>query len=88
MRIQKHISFPELKPEQILAMREWAADCQWLDNDSLDEYPDATIILGIERHYDGGVDGFLRDGFDGPIPSPARPGEAEAALRERGGKCA
>jgi hypothetical protein len=48
-------------PAQIAAMREWAADCQWRDNDDLDLYEDATIIAGVERHYDGGVKAFLRD---------------------------
>jgi len=43
------------------AMREWAADCQWIDGDSLDDYTDEQIIRGVARHYHGGVAQFMRD---------------------------
>lgn len=45
----------------IRAMREWAADCCWVDADGLDDYSDSQIIAGVNRHYDGGVAAFLED---------------------------
>lgn len=44
---------------QIAAAREWAEDCTWKDDPR--DASDAEIVHGINRHYDGGWDGFLRD---------------------------
>jgi len=50
-----------LSQAEIAAMREWAMDCEWDDYDSFDDMLDQDIVNGIERHYDGGVEGFRRD---------------------------
>lgn len=47
-------------PEIINAMRDWAGDCEWLDGDDLDEMTDAQIVRGVEKHFAGGVEGFLQ----------------------------
>ena len=47
--------------EMLRAMREWAADCSWLDADELDDYTDAQILRGVDRHYAGGVAQFCQD---------------------------
>jgi hypothetical protein len=45
--------------------RAWAADCQWgeseFDEDWLDGLTDEQVLRGIDHHYDGGLDQFLRD---------------------------
>jgi hypothetical protein len=43
------------------AMHGWATDCEWLDADTLDELTPAQLVRGIDRHYDGGVNGFVAD---------------------------
>ena len=48
-------------PETINAMRDWAEDCAWLDEDLIDEMSDYQIMCGVERHYEGGIYGFIRD---------------------------
>ena len=42
----------------------WISDCSWGDLEE-GERPDLTdleIVRGIQRHYDGGWDGFILDG--------------------------
>jgi hypothetical protein len=53
----------ELVSDQALvrAAREWAADCEWLDKELLDQYDDLTILAGVDDHYDGGIRQFVRD---------------------------
>jgi hypothetical protein len=42
--------------------REWVAECMWReDPEELDELTDAQIKRGVNRHYDGGWSGFIRD---------------------------
>jgi hypothetical protein len=55
---------PALRPEDIVAMRAWIAECAWQeDNETLAALTDAQIIRGIARHYAGGVEAFLVDGI-------------------------
>jgi hypothetical protein len=51
----------EVSGSDIRAMREWAADCLWLDVDEAEifELSAHTIIRGVDEHYDGGVAGFV-----------------------------
>ncbi len=53
---------PQFTPEQIAAMREWVADCQWgdMDPEDLASLSDEQIIKGVNKHYDGGIREFLR----------------------------
>ena len=54
--------FPSTYNEHLDAAREWASDCQWCeDEDEINELPDDAIMKGVERHYDGGWAGFIRD---------------------------
>jgi hypothetical protein len=50
--------------EEIDAMRDWIADCQWGEGEDdgwIDDLSDQQVIRGVARHYDGGTDGFRRD---------------------------
>lgn len=50
--------------QQIKSMREWAKDCQWnddIDNEFIDELTSTQVLIGIEKHYDGGIAQFLLD---------------------------
>lgn len=51
-------------PEDLNQMRSWLADLAWQDMEPEDfsEVPDDAIVRAVERHYHGGVAGFLRDG--------------------------
>lgn len=43
--------------------RDWVADCQWAEDDPefIQNLPDTSILLGVDRHYDGGLASFLQD---------------------------
>lgn len=47
------------------AMRDWLRDCADcytdITEDDVDDLPRATVWRIVERDYDGGVDGFIRD---------------------------
>ena len=44
------------------AARSWVLDCSWKeDPEEIEEMPDAEILRGIARHYDGGMAQFTRD---------------------------
>lgn len=48
--------------DQINAMREWVADCagSWSEDDfNVNDYSDLQIIIGVARHYDGGLTSFI-----------------------------
>lgn len=49
-------------PEAIKAMRDWIADCSWPDlpPDEVADLTEAQVIAGVAKHYDGGVDAFMR----------------------------
>lgn len=49
--------------EQITAMRAWIAECSWsdLDSEDIDYLPDSIVVWGVDHHYDGGIEAFLRD---------------------------
>lgn len=51
-------------PAQIKAMREWAKDCQWAEDqgsDFIDELDDLQILKGVAQHYGGGLAQFVID---------------------------
>ena len=41
--------------------RGWIADCEWADDFDVDALTAEQIRRGIDRHYDGGWAGFVRD---------------------------
>ena len=46
-------------PAQIEAMRDWAKECEWHeDEETIDEMSDEEIIAGVEKNYEGGVAAF------------------------------
>lgn len=56
----------QVNQETLKAMRDWISDCIgcWddvTDEDDVEALTDDQVIDGIERHYSGGVDGFVRD---------------------------
>lgn len=55
----------DLDDATVAAMRQWAGECQWAEGDDLDldTLPASLVVAAIERNYDGGVAGFIRDGI-------------------------
>lgn len=51
--------------EQRDAAVSWVQDCAWrdVDPDDVPTLSDAVLLRGIERNYEGGWFGFLRDGL-------------------------
>lgn len=53
---------PAWSPAEIAAAREWVSDCQWAEHpEQVAALPDPAIVRGVERHYDGGMAGLVRD---------------------------
>lgn len=56
-----------LTDSELCEARAWIADCHWLeaehdgDGEWIAELTPAQIERGLERHYAGGLVGFLRD---------------------------
>lgn len=48
----------KITSEQLSAARNWIADCEWKDNDTLDDLTNHEIVRGINRHYVGGWKAF------------------------------
>jgi len=53
--------FTTENPDAIKQMKDWALDCQWRDQEDIEEMSDEEILLGVQRHYEGGIKQFLRD---------------------------
>lgn len=55
--------------EIINAARNWTYDSIWKeDEDELRSYSDFRILRGVNRHYSGGLEQFLKDGgYNGNI---------------------
>ena len=53
----------EFTKEQLTAMREWLADCQWgdLESEDLEQLTDDEVVKGVKRHYSGGLVQFVSD---------------------------
>lgn len=53
-----------MAPKHVAEMRGWLADLSWedMEADDFEGVPDEAIVRAVERHYDGGVAAFLRDG--------------------------
>lgn len=46
--------------QHIEYMREWVSDCLWIESeDEIDEMTDKQIIMGVAKHFDGGLPSFL-----------------------------
>ena len=54
----------QLTPQNIADAREWISDCEWgnLEPDDIAELSDIDIVRGVDRHYSGGWEEFLRNG--------------------------
>lgn len=54
-----------LTGDEVAAMRHWLGDCVagWrdLDLDDVAELTPEEVVAGVQRHYDGGVRGFLQE---------------------------
>lgn len=56
----------------IAQAREWCSDCDWLDSEDIADLTPAEVLAGVERHYEGGLAQFIKDGEAKPIsPLPA-----------------
>lgn len=53
--------FTTENPDAIKQMKDWALDCQWMDQEDIEEMGDEEILRGVQRHYEGGIKQFLRD---------------------------
>lgn len=53
----------ELKEDDLIReAREWVAECSWKeDPEEIEEYSDAEIKRGVNRHYEGGWCQFVFD---------------------------
>ena len=53
-----------LTPEQLRNAQNWIAECVWgdLEEEDISQLPEAQVIAGIQRHYSGGLEQFIRDG--------------------------
>lgn len=53
----------KLTPEEIEEAKAWILDCEWRDihcEDDLKELSDYEIEMGIEKHFNGGLEEFKR----------------------------
>jgi len=42
--------------------RAWVNECQWVEEEEeLEELTDHEILLGVKKHYEGGLIQFIRD---------------------------
>lgn len=50
-------------PREVEEMRAWLSDCEWADVDDADlwERTPTEVVVAVQRHYDGGVQGFVFD---------------------------
>jgi hypothetical protein len=56
-----YMNDPRITPEVISAMREWVSDCSWGEGpEEIEEMSDTQIVRGVARHFDGGIEEFLR----------------------------
>lgn len=54
----------KVSPRQLQEARAWVADCLggWTDledEDDISALSDEELLIGVNRHYDGGIDSFL-----------------------------
>lgn len=52
----------EYTKQDIAAMREWIADCEWpnLDTTDIKQLSALQVLKGIERNYEGGLNEFMQ----------------------------
>ncbi len=48
-----------LDPAKIADMREWLVECFESQEDEILEAPPSIIVANVQRHWDGGLAGFL-----------------------------
>jgi len=59
--MRKKKKLPKVSANELQAMREWIADCDWRESSGhLESLTSEQVKRGIERHYSGGVAEFLR----------------------------
>lgn len=51
------------KAELVNEMRNWIKECNWQDveDEDVDNMTDEELIRGINNHYSGGIDQFIKD---------------------------
>ena len=56
----------KLDKEMLAHARDWISDCSWndLDPDEIDELSDEEVTKGVQKHYSGGIHGFIQDNQD------------------------
>ncbi|SRR6266404_780869 len=63
-RLKENRNLDNITPEIIHNMRSWIKDCQWEDigdESDVDELSVSEILQGVQKHYDGGVEGFIKN---------------------------
>lgn len=62
-RVHARIAQMDAKQEHqsIREARGWIADCTWAEELDVEELTDLEVIKGVDKHYDGGWEAFLRD---------------------------
>jgi len=55
---------PPYGPQTVTEARAWLADCQWADmtRAGIMRLPAHLVMRAVQRHYAGGVAGFIADG--------------------------
>jgi hypothetical protein len=58
------VTAADIGPEEIQAMRDWIADCQWAESmwwyeEWVEDLTDDEVVRAIGRHYEGGVAAFV-----------------------------
>ena len=73
---QEFIDQALTNPQIIKDMRDWVKDCQWgdiSDESDVDEFTDIEIVKGVDKAFDGGVEGFIQSGDYKPIAESEKP---------------
>jgi hypothetical protein len=48
-----------IDPAKLADMRDWLVDCFESQEDEIREAPPALVLANVQRHFDGGLSGFL-----------------------------
>lgn len=62
---QEFINQALTNPQIIKDMRDWVKDCEWRDisdEGDVDDLTDIEIVKGVDKGFDGGVEGFIQSG--------------------------
>lgn len=72
------------EPAVVAAARSWIDDCEWGDLSDTIELDDADVLLGVARHYDGGMPQFIADGGVRCVCASSDDGECRACALSSG----